>query len=74
MNKLLKSTDKYLQKSTWKDLSLLKMCTVALGILFGIKVSENHKKGAKILFVFVFIITFIPLMSKYLSVLFEEEI
>ncbi|WP_037372924.1 hypothetical protein [Anaerovorax odorimutans] len=73
MKNLFDYTDRYMKKATWKDMALLKICLTSMGVVIGTSVSNKSKKpvkqGAKILFA----ATYIPLMIKAVSVLFERE-
>ena len=65
--------DKYLQKSNWKDMALLKFCLFSTGILVGMQVPDKEKKRTAILAALVFTVTYIPLMTKFIRVVMEEE-
>lgn len=65
--------DKYLQKSTWKDLALLKICLFSVGILIGMQVPEKNKKQVGILALFVFLVTYLPLMTKFVRIVWKKD-
>ena len=65
--------DKYLQKSSWKDLALLKFCLFSIGILAGMQVPEKHKKRVGLLAFFVFLVSYVPLMKKFVGVVTEKS-
>lgn len=69
MNRLFESADEFLRRSTWKDLAVLKICLLALGILLGAKVPRKRRLGVRLLARLVFLLTCIPLMGKYIAVL-----
>jgi len=73
MGKLFESADKYLAESDWKDLTLIKFCLFAVGILIGVHVLEKDKKAVKIIAAVVFLATYIPLMVKYFRILLEKK-
>lgn len=73
MRRLFDSADEFLRRSTWKDLAALKICLLALGFLFGTKVPRKRRLGARLLARLVFILTYIPLMGKYIGVLISME-
>ena len=73
MKKLLWRADKYLQKSDWKDMAMLKFCLFSIGLLAGMQIPPKNKKKAGILAVFVFLITYIPLMKKFVEVVTETD-
>ncbi len=65
--------DRYIQKSSWKDMALLKFCLFSMGILIGMQLPEKSKRRAAIIAVLVFIGTYIPLMTKFIGVVTEKE-
>ncbi len=69
MKRLFTSADEYLKKSGWKDLALIKFCLFSIGLLVGLQITEKCKKGVRIAASVVFILTYIPLMVKYLGIL-----
>ena len=69
---LFAAADKYLKKSSWKDMALLKFCLCAIGILIGLNVTSDKRKCVKNTAIFVFIVTYIPLMAKFLPFLLDE--
>ena len=73
MKRLFDSADEYLRRSDWKDLAVLKICLLALGILLGTRVPRGRRLGARILARLVFILTCIPLMGKYIAVLVDMK-
>ena len=68
MKKLLDYADRYIENSTWKDVAMLKFCLFSLGILAGMQIPKKDKKEAGILALAVFVLTYIPLMAKYLGI------
>ncbi len=73
MKELFHYADKYIRQSTWKDFALLKFCLFAMGVLVGIHIPEKNRKPVGIAAVAVFAATYIPLMSKFASVVLEED-
>lgn len=65
---LFASADRYLRASDWKDIALIKLCLFALGLLAGMQVSGSNKKTVRKGAIALFIMTYIPLMSKYIGV------
>ena len=51
MKKLFMYADRYLQKSSWKDMALLKFCLFSIGILAGMQIprSEERRVGKECL-------------------------
>ena len=65
--------NRYMQESDWKDLSLLKFCLFAMGLLIGTQVTENYKKSVIGVSLGVFIATYIPLMLKLFKIMSKKE-
>lgn len=65
--------NRYMQESDWKDLSLLKFCLFAMGLLIGTQVTEKYKKPVIGVSLGVFIATYIPLMSKLFKIMSKKE-
>lgn len=72
MKKLFDYAAKYLEKSDWKDLAMIKFCLFSTGILAGIRIPEKYKKQAGCAAAVVFAVTYIPLMAKFISVVMEK--
>ncbi len=73
MKKLFYYADKYIEKSNWKDLAMLKLCLFAIGILGGMRIPEKNRKQAGWIAAAVFVATYIPLMAKFFSVIAQKE-
>lgn len=73
MHRLTDAADRYLQDCTWKDISILKFCLIALGTLVGIAVPARKKKASAWVASLVFLSTYIPLMAKFLPYLLEKQ-
>lgn len=69
MNRIFAGADEFIKESDWKDITVLKFCLLSLGLLAGMQVTEKSKKGVRIAASVVFILTYIPLMVKYLRIL-----
>ena len=65
---LFTSADRYLRASDWKDIALIKLCLFAIGLLAGMQVRESDKKAVRAGAAALFVVTYIPLMSKYIGV------
>ncbi len=72
MTKLFRLIDRFVQSSDWKTISLLKTCTCMVGVLLGLTVAEKHKKPVAAAALMVFLMTYIPLMSKLFTLLIED--
>lgn len=73
MKCLFTYADKYLKQSSWKDLALIKFCLFAMGIMVGMRIPEKNKKAAGWIAYFVFLSTYLPLMTKFLRIVTEEK-
>lgn len=73
MKCLFSYADKYLEKSSWKDLALIKLCLFAMGIMAGIRIPEKNKRAVSWAAYFVFLVTYLPLMSKFLRIVTEKD-
>lgn len=73
MKKLFCYANRYLEKSDWKDIAMLKFCLFSMGILAGIQIPEKNRKHVGWLAAAVFVVTYIPLMVKLFDVLREEQ-
>lgn len=73
MGKLFGYAEKYIAKSDWKDLAMLKFCLFAMGVLAGMWIPKKNKKRAGGIAAAVFVATYIPLMAKFFSVVAESE-
>lgn len=69
MKTLFASADEYLQNTDWKDIAVLKLCLLSLGLLAGMQLPEKHRKTARVAAVVIFVATYIPLMTKFLRIL-----
>jgi len=73
MKRIFASANEFVRESDWKDLAVLKFCLLSLGLLAGMQIAERCKKGVRIAASAVFTLTYIPLMVKYLKILFSKE-
>ena len=73
MKCLFNYADKYLKQSSWKDLALIKLCLFAMGIMAGIRIPDKNKRMAGWIAYFVFLATYLPLMSKFLRIVTEKD-
>lgn len=73
MKRLFCYAEKYIAKSDWKDLAMLKLCLFAMGVLAGMRILEKNRRQAGWIAAAVFAATYIPLMAKFFSVIREKE-
>lgn len=72
MKRLFASADEFLRESDWRDLALVKFCLFSMGLLAGLQVTERRRKRVRIAASAVFLLTYVPLMAKFLGILSEE--
>ena len=73
MNKLFEIANQYVKESDWKDLSLIKLCLCAMGIIIGANISSKHKNTISKVASGVFLVTYIPLMAKFFRIAFRKK-
>ena len=73
MKKLFCYANRYIGKSDWKDLSMIKFCLFSMGILAGMRIPGRIKRQAGWIAAAVFAATYIPLMATFFSVIAEKE-
>lgn len=73
MKFLFSCADEYIHRCTWKDMALLKFCLFSMGILAGMQVLKKDKKKVRIAASVVFLITYIPLMVKFVKVVADKR-
>ncbi len=73
MKKLFDYATAYAKQSSWKDFALIKFCLCAIGIIIGVLLPKSVMKPALIIAGVVFIITYIPLMVKFIKIIVCEK-
>ena len=73
MKRLFQFADEYVQESGWKDLALVKFCLCAIGVLIGLCAPKKHARPIAAAAGLVFLITYIPLMAKFLKIVFRRR-
>lgn len=71
MKRILEIGNRYAEQSDWKDFALTKICLCAMGILIGLKISENKKKTIAIVSSIAFLGTYAMLMTKVFKIVKE---
>ena len=71
MKRILEIGNRYAEQSDWKDFALTKICLCAMGILIGLKISENQKKTIAIISSISFLGTYVLLMTKVFKIVKE---
>lgn len=72
MQFLFDAADRYMRKSDWKDMALVKFCLFSMGLMIGAQIPRKHKAAAQIAAWSVFLVTYVPLMTKFFDVLLES--
>ena len=73
MKCLFSCANQYVKESDWKDFALVKLCLCAIGVMIGLAVPKKKKKMPLLIAARVFIATYIPLMTKFLRIVFRKE-
>ena len=74
MKKLFGYADRYIKRSGWKDLALIKFCLAAMGVMIGASLPEKHRKPAVWIAGGIFAATYLPLMAKFFRVVDEKSV
>lgn len=73
MKKLIRCANQYIWESDWKTIGLLKFCLLSLGICLGLAVPAQKKKIVLRAVFLTFIISYIPLIAKFIKILSSDE-
>ncbi len=73
MKSFLSIGNKYLKKSTWRDLSVIKFCLFSMGLLVGTIIREKDKKVVRKGAAAVFAVTYAALMGKLVRVVKKRD-
>ena len=71
MKKLLEYANEFARQSTWKDFALVKICLLAMGLMWGMALHQKAKKPAALLAAAAFAATYVPLVLKFFGVINE---
>lgn len=72
MNALFEAANQYVKESDWKDLALIKLCLFAIGVIIGVNITQKHRKAVTKAAAGVFAVTYIPLMAKFIKIIFRK--
>lgn len=72
MQSLFDIGNRYLKRSDWKDLALIKFCLFSMGVIVGTQIPRKEKRTAACIASGVFAATYVPLMAKLLRVIREK--
>ncbi len=73
MKTLFDYANAYAKQCSWKDFALIKFCLCAIGIIIGVLLPKAGTKPALMIAGTVFIITYIPLMVKFIKLIIREK-
>ena len=73
MTKLFEAANRYIETSDWKIIAVLKFCLISLGMMTGMLIPPDQKKGVFLGALGVFFAAYIPLMAKFFRVLTGKE-
>lgn len=73
MKCLFSCANQYVKEYDWKDFALVKLCLCAIGVMIGLAIPKKKKKMPLLIAAIVFIATYIPLMTKFLRIVFRRE-
>mgnify|MGYP000016952132 FL=1 len=65
--------NQYIWESDWRTIGLLKFCLLSLGICVGMAVPEEKKKTVLRAAFLSFVISYIPLMAKFIRIIWSDE-
>jgi len=68
VNKLLRTIDQFMWESGWKELGLVKLCSMAAGVIAGVCLPKKAKMPALFASAAVFAATYVPLMVRFFRV------
>ena len=73
MKCLFSYANEYVKESDWKDLTLVKFCLCATGVMIGLCIPKGKKKVPLLIAGAVFTVTYIPLMTKFLRIILRKD-
>ena len=74
MRNLLDAVNLYWKDCDWKDITLLKFCVCAVGVLVGLAMPWKKKWAVAWIASLVFVTTYVPLMGKFLPYVLGDKI
>lgn len=66
IKKLIQCGREYIPTMTVTDMGLIKVCLLSAGVLWGLACPKKFRKPVMITFVVLFVLTYIPAMTKFL--------
>jgi len=73
MKNIIKAGEEYGRQMSVADFAFLKICLFSLGVFAGTCVRPPNKKKAGALSLFIYVITFIPLMTDFFLFFKKDE-
>ncbi len=73
MKELIGYAQKYKSQMNLADFALIKFCLISIGVLVGLGVPKKHKKKVSAIAGVAFIVTYAPLMTKFLGIVLENS-
>ncbi len=73
MKKLFDYATAYAKQCSWKDFALIKFCLCAIGVMIGVLLPTTVMKPALIIAGAVFIMTYIPIMIKFIKIIVYKK-
>lgn len=73
MPSLFQAADAWCRQSDWKDLALVKFCLFSMGVLVALRLPRRALPAARKWARRVFVLSYVPLMAKFLPMLDEAR-
>ena len=74
LRKVCHAVDRYTKACGWKDLAMMKVCFVAMGVLMGIALPARKKRVGAWAASLLFVSAYVPLMAKFLPFLLRDRV
>lgn len=73
VEKLLHTGSRYIKDMDLEDMAAFKFCLASMGVLLGVGIPARMKKPVGLMAGFLFVGTYIPLMSKFVDLYHQTE-
>ncbi len=73
MKELIGYAEKFKSQMNLADFALVKFCLISIGVLTGLGVPKKHRKHASAIAGVVFVVTYAPLMTKFLRIVLKNS-
>lgn len=74
MDRLMDAVDRCVKECTWKELSVLQLWTLALGVLLGLVVPGRNKRGCAWAFALIFAAACVPVLARLLPYVLDGRV